>query len=372
METKKLVHFDVIRGLAALVVVVCHVHTGFFRADGGIGFSDVIAWIIGPTHTFLFGEFAVYVFFVLSGFVLSLGYFQSFQVRRVMGLILKRWPRLLLPVLATSLMYWLFVQLGWMYHHEVVAITHSTWLVQFWNESYTWWDFLGKATYDLWVLNDQQFCMNINSCLWTMPIEFQYSYLLFLSLLFIRGYKTFLIYNLLVVFSLVYPDQKYYFFAFAIGLNIAYVSTQFKIELANWQSTVCVGVALVLATNVFGRFWGKELFYCVGAGAVLLSVAFNPIWASAISKRVLVFLGKISFSLYLIHLLVLGSLSSFLYVTMSTTWGIAYEWVYTLLFAFTLLISIGLAVIVYHYIEVPSLKWATRFSELVLSKRTSQ
>jgi peptidoglycan/LPS O-acetylase OafA/YrhL len=55
------------------------------------------------TTFFLDGRLAVSVFFVLSGSALSSAYFAGKGRRAVIALLIKRYPRLTIPILATSL-----------------------------------------------------------------------------------------------------------------------------------------------------------------------------------------------------------------------------------------------------------------------------
>src|SRR6476646_6648538 len=86
---------DGLRGLAALVVVFHHVlltWPGWANAYLG---SHGNALAYSPLHVVLDGTFAVYVFFVLSGYVLTL---QSERLSRWRGYYGARLARLYLPV----------------------------------------------------------------------------------------------------------------------------------------------------------------------------------------------------------------------------------------------------------------------------------
>jgi peptidoglycan/LPS O-acetylase OafA/YrhL len=366
VENNKLRQFDSLRGLAALVVVICHIHVGFNMHNATFGFSDIVAWVVNPTHTFFFGEVAVYLFFVLSGFVLSVGYFKSFERAYLYKLVAKRIPRLFLPVLATSFLYWLALRYNLLYHQPVIDINHSTWFARFWNQEYSLSELVINCTYGLFILNDRTICLNINSVLWTMPIEFVYSYILFVALFFVKNKRSVLIYDTLLLISVFTLDSHFYLLAFGLGLNIAYLYTHGRFALSKWWSFGFVAVAMVLATNVFGHFWGKELFFASGSACIVFVFAFNDDWAANFSSPFLVYLGKISFSLYLIHLLILATLSSRLYVFLYHVWGYGFEVTYAITFAFSLLVSFLSAILVYSWIEKPSLKLASLCADTIV------
>ena len=65
-----------------------------------------------PLSVFIHGYFWVIVFFVLSGFVLPLSYFRSRKASALYGGSLRRYPRLMLPVLVIISLYYVVVKLA--------------------------------------------------------------------------------------------------------------------------------------------------------------------------------------------------------------------------------------------------------------------
>lgn len=78
---KKILALESLRGLAALIVVFCHIASGFYPAMvigpvAAKAHSSFEKFVLStPLNMFINGSFAVTCFFVLSGFVLSYGYF---------------------------------------------------------------------------------------------------------------------------------------------------------------------------------------------------------------------------------------------------------------------------------------------------------
>ena len=68
-----------------------------------------------PLVVFIHGYFWVIVFFILSGFVLPLSYFKTRKVSSISGGVLRRYPRLMLPVLYTLTIYYLVIKFGLTY-----------------------------------------------------------------------------------------------------------------------------------------------------------------------------------------------------------------------------------------------------------------
>ena len=59
-----------------------------------------------PFFTLFDGEFWVIVFFILSGFVLSIRWFKTRNHRSIYGAVFRRYWRLMLPVLAIHVIYY--------------------------------------------------------------------------------------------------------------------------------------------------------------------------------------------------------------------------------------------------------------------------
>src|SRR4051812_4008381 len=97
-----------LRGVAAIMVVLYHFLLAFYSlAFLGIGNGYEVAQHMrlednlygNPIMAFLSGSFAVAIFFVLSGFVLSIGFFATKKHEILQKLAAKRYLRLMLPAL---------------------------------------------------------------------------------------------------------------------------------------------------------------------------------------------------------------------------------------------------------------------------------
>ena len=130
---RKIVQLEALRGLAAFVVVAWHFLWAFDPARIGIvdGFDTSAALLGSVGFASIDGPAAVVLFFVLSGFVLPLGFFRGGNTTLVVRAATKRWLRLVCPVLLAVLFSYLLFRCGLYWHREAAQFTQSAWLGTF-------------------------------------------------------------------------------------------------------------------------------------------------------------------------------------------------------------------------------------------------
>ena len=126
-----------LRGLAALMVVASHYVHAFYPslATGNMGFQHMTYEdnIYGTPLTLAFaGTFAVAIFFVLSGFVLTIGFFQTKKIDIIKKLASKRYLRLMLPALASIFLCLVLMKLNIASIDSAASLAHSKWLADAW------------------------------------------------------------------------------------------------------------------------------------------------------------------------------------------------------------------------------------------------
>lgn len=92
---------------------------------------------ISPVFVAFNGVSAVYLFFVLSSYVLVKRYFQTRKAEDLLLGAVKRLPRLAGPVLVTVLTSCLVFKLDLYFFEDAAAVTRSEWLSTFGNASRT-------------------------------------------------------------------------------------------------------------------------------------------------------------------------------------------------------------------------------------------
>jgi peptidoglycan/LPS O-acetylase OafA/YrhL len=110
---RKLVELEALRGIAAMIVFFHHFLLLIAPRLHGRNFpDDPIALVRTPLFALVNGSAAVAVFFVLSGFVLTVGAMEDRDWRQFLIGVLKRWPRLALLVVVVNIASAIFFMLG--------------------------------------------------------------------------------------------------------------------------------------------------------------------------------------------------------------------------------------------------------------------
>ncbi len=382
-------HLDGLRGIAAVIVVLCHFVLAFQPALGsGNPAQGALATATGLSRTLLTifwnGDFAVTTFFVLSGFVLSLASARApepNQVRRFAGQLARRWLRLAGPILASSLLVWAVLEAGWAYNKQAAALNGSTWIDM--HYGWTAWEpnslliLVRQSTFDIFTSGEQWW----NAALWTMPIEFVGSLGVFAFYALLRSAPRHIRLVALISAAATLCATNYLGFAAGALLWEARPSA-----IGVGRATRAGGACALLMAIVLGgmpydlmhtAYWPLFVFLSAHvhnavaaahrAGAILMvaAVLWLPLLQRVMMSRLPQALGRVSFMVYLCHIVVLCSLASWLVIRLTPLVG------YDLATAAALLatgaILAPLAVLMTRLADTPSIVLSRRFERLVLA-----
>lgn len=333
----KLRYLDGLRGWAALAVVFDHLAFAFLPYSinkGGVWhhlgegrFHDSLA------YTMVNGEFAVCIFFILSGIVLSASFFRTGRAQSVQASAAKRYFRLAIPAGVSVLAACALVQLGWFNNQTAAQLSGSNWWSHFWVTPANWWQAISHGFGGLFWdgTNDESY----NPVLWTLKIELWGSFLVYFVLLaFGQFRRRWLVYAVLTAIL-----WKTYYMGFILGLITADVYFHGWLERLppfvqrfGWIPLLILGLVLgsmpqgPLTQTIFAAVpswqgimpladW-RLVILMTGAYAVLVAVLLGRWPQRFLTWRVSAFLGRISFALYLTHFLVLGSYASYLFTAL--------------------------------------------------------
>ena len=362
-----------LRGLAALFVVLGHYMYTFFPFMVIAGTDTVVHMrfednIHGNPLALIFsGGFAVIIFFILSGFVLTTGYFQTKRLEIIKSLAARRYLRLMLPALASVLLCFILIKLHAAHIDSAALITQSPWLKGAWHFDANILDALYNGTVGIFMHGSS----NYNNVLWTMMNEFIGSFLVFgCAMLFGTSKYRWIPYTalLLITFNTL-------FIAFVIGMILADLhSTGFikKLKLRYTLPLLALGIFFGGYPNgeVEGTIYGflqphildtlhldyYNLYWTIGAALLVFLAVFSRGVASTLRRPKISILGKYTFSLYLVHIPILYVFTTFVFVKLYPLIGYNGAAVYACLLSIPVLW--GVTFLFERYIDKPAINFA--------------
>lgn len=323
---------DGLRGVAAFSVAIMHFIAAFLPMVLHNTYPAIFAEnkspdtafkiVTSPLATLFYnGHLAVLIFFVLSGYVLTLPYFDApgGAMLTLKKRLWSRYLRLNIPIAGATLLSFAVYKFGLYSNVQASEISGSfIWLKSFYPNDISSVVAAKDAFYDSIVNGDGK----LIPPLWTLKIEFIGSIFLLLFYISKPPSKT-LVPSLLVFFLLyvLFGQDSIYYYAIFFGsyLHTSPASSKFALfavglYFGSFQLN-SIAYDFLPSTALNGHdAWEKAAFYRT-IGAVLITAAVvKGFGARFFGSKAIQFLGKISFSLYLIHFIILCSLSSYLYI----------------------------------------------------------
>lgn len=318
---------DGLRGLAALSVTLTHFVAAFLpwllyhnygplfpQPEQPGRMTDIFG---SPALTLLYnGHFPVLIFFVLSGYVLTLPYFERPDAGQVLRRRLwSRYLRLNLPIMAAIALAWLAYWCGLLSTGDAARLSGSTnWLGSFYPADMSGVTALKEALYASIVLGNASFLPP----LWTLKVEFIGS--LYILLFYLAKPERHTFVPMLAACLLVHAahaDQSIYYIAIFAGAALHYVrlarAGQFILFALGLYFGAYQHFHAAFAFLPAPRIWDIKSFYNAIGAACLCAAVLSGFGQRLLNRPVVQFLGRISFSIYLLHFIVLCSLSTAFY-----------------------------------------------------------
>jgi peptidoglycan/LPS O-acetylase OafA/YrhL len=393
---KRYEELDSLRGLASLSVVFHHCLMVFpiFLAANFHQLGNFWLPSNSPLHLFWAGHEAVILFFVLSGFVLSLPFLNN-RAPKYPVYMVRRICRIYIPYIFSILVsVTLFILIKKTFVAELTDWFRGMWSADPFNTQ-TIMSFLfmfGKNTHNLntvtWSLVHEMrislvfplIIIPIIKWNWKKSIIIGLSTLLCFMLFFLKLSRVYMYDENLSFLLKTISDTFYFGSFFIIGAIFAKYRAPIKsyVESLEWKTRIAFsgfGLFLYLSEWLipgigFLKYNGSTLETTVATTALDMGIALSILilfsfavssfkLQSLLKNRLLLYLGKISYSLYLIHPIVL---LTFVYLMngilpMGT------------LIIFVPVISVLLAGVMYKLIEKPSMAFGKRLTKNTVSPK---
>nr|POF15343.1 hypothetical protein CFP56_42232 [Quercus suber] len=373
-------HLDGLRGLASFIVLLCHTAYSSHDLSFGYGYAGepgqeqktYESWLRLPIIRLSYdGDAAVAIFFLISGFALSWkplrlareGAWDSFA-KCLMASTVKRWLRLFLPVLASTGLICLGVQFG-LYEltrgvsdnanlltafREPHPKPHANIFLMIWDWMCTNWKFWELFHWD----RDDLSQYDIH--LWTIPLELRASMGLFVTLLAVARMtsrmRVYVLVGLIFVASVKDSWAMMLFWGGALEAELTLARLSSASNSLGAEKSSAAESSRRTASDSFGRLflWAASLFLmsqpfngertfmwstlvswvpstftesrrfytCIGSLICFHLLNTSPAIAAFFRRPTMQFLGRISFSLYLVHAFLLHTVG---YALFALVWS---------------------------------------------------
>jgi peptidoglycan/LPS O-acetylase OafA/YrhL len=370
---------DGLRGIAAMNVVIAHFLGAFYpsalhhhypnafpSSNDGSTLASLLQFPI-ISGFFFNGNFAVLVFFVLSGYVLTLPYHQAQGRAKLQQRLVARYFRLNIPIFFSIVVSYSIFELGGYSNIEAAQISKSDWFLNYFNSQIAFKEFLNLAFWKSIFFGDGR----LNPPLWTLQVEFVGSLIILLYFSLVGDTRNnpprvlvakVMVLCLAAVF--LFGRNSIYYVAIFLGAIVPL----FRINRFAWIGFV-VGLyfgcysynsAAYNFLPSFDYFNTKTTYSFLGAIFLTISIA-NGFASRVLNGQIFQFLGRLTFSLYLVHFIVLSSICSWMYVEL-----VPDIISFMSLFLFYLAACLFLSYFFHEYVDKKAIKYSHLFGVLVL------
>ncbi|MGE5084668.1 MAG: acyltransferase family protein [Bacillota bacterium] len=325
--TNKVNSAESIRGLASIAVVLSHISLTFFPQLHGFDKSKVPEYdFLNFIHQSPFGFFysgtgAVFVFFVLSGFVLSLSSFKNDNSsKKLKTSLIKRYPRLAIPTVFSCLIAYIT------WHFTIDVSQVAEWGAGLAGQNPSLYDALFEGSISSFLYGASAY----NWVLWTMQIELLGSLIIYFACFLYSKQKLAVVpFLILSLIGTHFISETVFLgiLSFLLGMGIFLYARELPNKVALPLFVLGLYFCGVHDNSVSYNFFTQlldestyDLLNFFGGFLVVYSVLKSEFLSRMGDQKFLVFLGKVSFSVYLIHLAVTYALGipffNFIYSTL--------------------------------------------------------
>lgn len=354
LESKRVEYLDSLRGLASISVVISHFVLAF-RLD--VQFKMIY---FSPLHFFFDGFSAVTLFFILSGYVLTLSlernnhlFLESFYLKRIFRIM----PAYVMTLFLSAIAYYYFQK----------GIHVNNWATEFWNKPLDFLHFCRQVVF---------FSPNGNAELvpqnWSLKIEMLYSFLI-PFLYFIYKKLGSLYFSFLVVILYLFFQLPVFIIHFSLGIFLALNQKRIVVFFQKIKVRYRIILILLILFLYTYRYTVPMYYYYIfrkqsvilnnenliwiitGIGAFLVllySLSSNKL-QKFLNFKAFVFIGRISYGIYLTHMIVLISIIPGVVVTLE---NLGFNNQYTILgiaFIVLLILTFLISYFLTRFVEIP-------------------
>lgn len=370
---KRIYAFDGLKGIACISVCIHHFLLMFLPATYfGIGviqhtqYSFEYGASQSPLAVIINGNFAVTLYLMITGYLV---YYKCSKINKkdlwnqLPILVIKRYLRIVLPVFIISIIVLIVMKLSYFDNKKVIEMTNSPWATMMYNEVLGLKDAIVTSFIKVPFLGNDQFSTAFWMLKYTVLGSF-FAMLLAYSKKIFNKYMSIILLMVCVILSF----SETYYFIIALGVLLADISDM-KITMGIKRKIVAIFFVLIGLflggyptygdpTNIYNfldvEYYGAFLpviYHSVGAFLLIWGVSKIEIVNKFCRCSIIKFLSKISFSVYLVHIPILFSISPKLFSYYYKITQFRYTLATGITLLMTMLIVIFVATIFHYLIE---------------------
>lgn len=328
MEKERFLWIDGLKGICCILIFVHHFICAFYTAfvfglnyPAHTNFDKLISESV--ISVFINGNFLVFIFCTISGFVIARSFMKKGKKQDLLKVTLKRYLRLCIPVLLLGMIVWLLSSFKLFFHLEAAPLTGSSiWLGAYYLVKLSLKDILISALFKTPFYGDSY----ISNALWMYGNFLLGSIVIyFLCLVFDKKKKRDSLFLIVPLMACLINES--FIACFISGYWLNFLVDDLKIDKIKWKpllAFILIFVGLFLGGYPFGvmpdnyyhylKFSNCFLPHFLAAVFLISGLYLAPFWQKFLSNKLFLWLGKLSFAIYLVHIPLIYSYSSYLFL----------------------------------------------------------
>lgn len=343
---------DGLKGIACILIFVHHFCLAFYPSiHYGINVATKmngidISLADSPLSVIINGNFLVALFCVISGTVISIQIMGMSDKTKISEIIVKRYFRLIIPLVPIGILVYLMLKFDLFSNIDAVNYTNSPWLAQYYNHSIGFIQTLKLIFIDTLFYGSDI----LSNAYWMLSQLFYGTFLsIILSMISWKLNKhTWIIY---VIVASIFITNQTLALAFIFGTLLAWLYKNKSIIFNKYLGYILliVGIFLggypsgVIPNNIYSFLNGETYitWHIIGSFLTIYGLWSSKLIQKILSMRIFKNLGSISYSIYLIHIPLLFSISTSIFISTINQIGYFYSTLISLVLSVVILILIS-------------------------------
>lgn len=370
-QPTKLDYIDGLKVLACLMIFNFHFINAFYCGIYSLNPADFhvpgVEYLLGstPLNLIMGGKFGVRIFMTISGFFVGYRYFTTGDESSLGGGVVKKYFRLVLPIVVVNILIYVLMLLGAYKNDEASILTGCQVFFGNYNQfAPNVFAAIKEAVYGCFVTGENQY----NGPLWFIYYEF-WGTILVAAIISLLGkskarYIAYAVGAILLIRTDFLP-----FILGAVVCDLTYAEPKWLAKLSSqkWLMYLLLIFGLFLGSfppigdryegTMYQLFPAKVLlFYIIGSSMVLYALLHLEAPNKLLSNRAFVWFNKSSYGFYLLHFPIMCTFGCGLYLLLDgkMNYHLATLIVYVLTFA----VTTGLSVLLNRFVEKPGIQLA--------------